>query len=149
MPAIKMGEFPPEMNEVSRPGVLSRGFRRETRFAGDAQTPRLSSVSRRASRIWAGNLPTRLIMIIQIIMIQMQTIICLKSVRNWAENRENGRKWAGTRKKSPPGGKKLGGAREGRGGALKKGGGDQVEKLEAGGGARKKGAGIKKTPPGE
>lgn len=31
MPAIKMGEFPPEMNEVSRPGILSRAFLRETR----------------------------------------------------------------------------------------------------------------------
>lgn len=48
MPAIKMGEFPPEMNEVSRPGILSRGFRREARFAGDAQTPSLISVTRRA-----------------------------------------------------------------------------------------------------
>jgi len=59
MPAIKMGEFPPEMNEVSRPGILSRAFLRETRFRRFAELHRLISVTRRASRIWTGNLHTR------------------------------------------------------------------------------------------
>lgn len=73
MPAIKMGEFPPEMNEVSRPGILSRAFLRETRPRRSRHTSPLDK--RHATRVLPFvSMAWPLIMIIQIIMIPMRIL---------------------------------------------------------------------------